>query len=431
MVRTVAEALEYMEDHDVKFIKLQFCDIFGVLKNISIVPSQLPRAFESGIGFDASSIGGFLNVEESDLFLYPDPTTLCLLPWRPQQGKVARLFCDIRRPDGSPFEGDSRGILKRMAKQVAEQGYSLQIGPECEFYLFETDSEGRPLLRPHDNAGYFDVAPHDRGENTRREICLTLEEMGLVVQNSHHACGPGQHQIDFKYAEAVTAADNFITFKAVVKSIARKNGLFASFLPKPLTGCAGSGLHVNLSLQKDGKNIFAGEPGQLLSPQAMHFIGGVMEHVRGFTAITNPLINSYKRFGAGFQAPSEISWSHLNRSYLLRIPAAVGERTRIELRSPDPACNPYLAFALIMAAGFGGLEAQAAAPQPGCEMDGTCPALPASLPEALACMEQDPLVRQVLGSHIVDNYSKTKKAECADYHNTVHPWEIERYFEVI
>ncbi len=351
---TVAEVLQFVEENDVKFIRLQFCDMFGAVKNIAIMADELPRAFEMGVSFDASAVKGFMNMEECDLYLHPDPSTLAVLPWRPQQGRVARFFCDVKRADGENFEGDGRTLLKAAVKRAADKGYVCEIGSECEFYLFELDENGNPTKRPHDRAGYLDVAPLDRGENVRREICLTLESMGIKPESSHHEQGPGQNEVDFRHADALTAADNLVTFKTIVKTMANRNGLYASFLPKPLEDFSGNGLHINLSLLRGGLNLFKIGSNEH-SQEAESFIAGILQRVREITLFLNPLMNSYQRFGL-FEAPKYISWSHQNRSQLVRIPAEGGAAARMELRSPDPSCNPYFALALLIHAGLDGIE---------------------------------------------------------------------------
>ena len=308
----VSEVLKFVEENDVKFIRLAFCDIFGTQKNVAIMPEELPRAFETGISLDASSVRGFFNARETDLFLVPDPGTLSILPWRPSHGRVVRLFCNIRYPDGRIFEGDCRNILRKAAARAASMGYVCKIGSECEFYLFQTDENGDPTMIPQDRAGYCDIAPRDRGENVRREICLTLEQMGIRPENSHHEQGPGQNEIDFKYSDALSAADNLITFKSVVKTIAARNGLYASFMPKPLADKSGSGMHINLSLFKNRKNLF-GTDGSGRSEEAESFMAGILHRVPEITAFLNPLTNSYARFGS-FDAPKYLTWSHQNRS---------------------------------------------------------------------------------------------------------------------
>lgn len=337
------DVLEYIEQEDVKFIRLAFCDIHGNLKNISILPDEVKRAFTTGISFDASAIKGFETAEKSDLFLFPVPSTLTVLPWRPSQGKVVRMFCNIKYPDGTPFNTDCRYILENAVNYAKDNGFSIYFGTEFEFYLFKTDENGNPTKIPFDNAGYFDVAPEDKGENVRREICLTLLEMGMKPECSHHEEGPGQNEIDFKYSDAMTAADNAINFITVVKAAALSNGLFADFSPKPIKDCSGNGLHINMSLKSaDGKDY------------TDHFIAGIMAHIKEMTAFLNPTENSYKRLGEK-KAPKYITWSKENRSQLIRIPAATGEYERIELRSPDPTANPYITFALLIYAGLDGI----------------------------------------------------------------------------
>ena len=359
---TISELMQFIRDNGIQFIRLAFCDIFGVQKNISIMSSQLPQAFERGVSFDASAIAGFANVAESDLFLFPDLETFSLLPWRSSQGCVGRFFCDIRRPDGSPFEGDSRSLLQRTVARAEGMGYTFQFGPECEFYLFQTDEQGRPTRVPHDQAGYFDIAPVDRGEDFRRELCLTLEEMGIQPERSHHEQGPGQNEIDFRCSSPLQAADNLMALRSAVKAIAAQHGLYASFLPKPIANQSGSGLHINLSLHHQGENLFQGFQ-RSASPQAASFLAGVLRRMGEITAFANPLPSSYRRLGL-YEAPSAVTWSCQNRSQLVRVPAAVGEYRRAELRSPDPMANPYLAFALMIEAGLYGIEKQLVLPEP-------------------------------------------------------------------
>ena len=350
------DIMNLVNDEDVEFIRLQFTDMFGSLKNVAITASQLEKALDNKCMFDGSSIEGFVRIEESDMYLYPDLSTLEIFPWRPQQGKVARLICDVYRPSGEPFEGDPRYVLKRAIKEAADMGYIFEVGPECEFFLFHTDENGLPTTVSYEKAGYFDLGPLDLGENARRDMILTLEDMGFVIEASHHEVAPAQHEIDFKYDEALATADNIMTFKLAVKTIAKRHGLHATFMPKPKYGINGSGMHINMSLSKDGKNIFNDPEGNLgLSKEAYYFIGGIMKHMKGMTAITNPLVNSYKRLVPGYEAPVYIAWSATNRSPLIRIPASRGEGTRIELRCPDPSANPYLALAVCLRAGLDGI----------------------------------------------------------------------------
>lgn len=416
---TMDEAARFIEENDVKFIRLAFCDIFGIQKNISIMPAQLLRAFEEGVSFDACAVRGFLHVEESDLFLVPDPATLSVLPWRPSHGRVVRFFCDIRRQDGTPFEGDARHILREAQSRLRRRGYACRIGPECEFYLLRTDENGDPTMTPHDNAGYCDIAPLDRGEDVRREICLTLEEMGIIPESSHHEQGPGQNEIDFRYDEALSAADQLVTFKAVVKAIAARNGLYATFLPKPFPDQSGSGLHVNLSLAKGTHNLFLTGCEPLHSQEAESFTQGILRRTAEITSFLNPLPSSYERF-ACFEAPRYVTWGRGNRSQLVRVPAARGELQRIELRSPDPACNPYLAFALLMEAGMEGVDDALPLETPAGLNLCTAPAeqtshlqrLPSSLTEAIRLTRESDFVRRVLPAALVDKYLSYKEAEC-------------------
>lgn len=430
-------ALRFVEENDIKFIKLQFCDILGELKTISISPKQLSKAFDEGISFDASSIKGFTTIEDSELFLFPDPTTLCVLPWRPQHGKVARLFCDIKTSDGKPFVGDSRYILKSAFERAKNMGYIFKVGAECEFFLFKTDLEGHPTLEPSDKATYFDVAPLDQGENTRREICLTLEEMGFEIESSHHESATGQHEIDFKYDNVIQSADNILAFKTVVKTIAGRNGLFASFMPKPLMNTSGSGMHINMSLFKDGENIFDAKSSNALPKQAQHFIAGILKYINEISAISNPIVNSYKRLISGFEAPRHISWSFKNRSALIRVPSSTTGYNRIELRSPDPTCNPYLTLALLLEAGLDGIQNELplipelylnAYNLSSSELlDLGIKSLPENLSIALNFMKHSDFMKKVLGQHIFDNYLAIKSTEWNIYNQTVHEWEVQNY----
>ncbi|MFI3201397.1 MAG: glutamine synthetase family protein [Eubacteriales bacterium] len=353
MKRTVEEVLEFVEENDVKFIRLAFCDLLGKQKNISITAGELPRAFEEGIRFDAWGIDGFWDGEHSDLLVVPEPDTLCVLPWRPQQSSVVRLYCTIRYPDGTPFICDGRTILQNSIESLKSYGYACQIGTECEFYLLKTDENGHPTKEPLDLGSYFDVAPLDKGENIRREICLCLEEMGLHPETSNHEQGPGQNKIDFKFSDTLTSADNFLTFKNVVSSIAARNGLAASFLPKPFANESGNGLHMHISLVSN--NILAPKSEEQRQKDVDAFIAGIMNRIREITMFLNTTSNSYERLGT-FEAPKYVSWSKQNRAQLISIPASRQERLRFELRSPDPSLNPYIAFALIIAAGMEGIK---------------------------------------------------------------------------
>ena len=344
MKYSAQEVIQYVNEEDVKFIRLAFCDVYGRQKNISIMPGELPRAFEHGITFDASSIEGFSDERYSDLFLHPDPETLAVLPWRPEHGRVVRMFCTITKPNGELYECDTRSILKKAVADAKKAGVEFYFGSELEFYLFKLDEEGNPTKVPYDEAGYMDMAPEDRGENVRREICLDLEQMGILPESSHHEQGPGQNEIDFRYSKPLGAADDAMTFQTVVKTIARRSGLYADFSPKPISGKPGNGLHINMSVRDDDNHI--------LLPQ---MLAGVMKYLKDFTVFLNPVEASYERFGHS-KAPKYISWSSENRSQLIRIPAASGQYRRAELRSPDPMANPYLAYALLIYAGLYGIE---------------------------------------------------------------------------
>ena len=435
---TKEDILRMVKEEDVAFISMQFTDIFGQPKNVAIPTSQLEKALANEIAFDGSSIEGFSRIHESDQYLHPDLDTYTIMPWRPHDRRVARLICDVCNPDGTPFSGDPRGALKRVLKRAADMGYSFNVGPECEFFLFETDERGRPTTITGDGAGYFDLGPVDRGIDTRRKICLTLEEMGFEIEASHHECAAGQHEIDFKYADALRAADNIMTFKLTVKSIAQQDGLHATFMPKPIYGIAGSGMHVNMSLFKDGKNAFFDENGERkLSGEAYSFIAGLLTHIKGITAIANPLINSYKRLVPGYEAPCYLAWSASNRSALVRIPAARGKSTRVELRSPDPSCNPYLTLAVCLAAGLDGIEKGMVPPEEVTENIFAMTMaerqaigvenLPASLYEALNGLREDRLLLETLGDHITTQYFAGKEAECREYGTRVSSWEIDKY----
>ena len=428
-----------VEEEDVEFIRLQFTDIFGTLKNIAITSSQLEKALDNKCMFDGSSVEGFVRIEESDMYLYPDYDTFEIFPWRPQQGKVARLICDVYTPDGKPFEGDPRWILKKTIKEANEMGYRFDVGPECEFFLFASDESGRPTTDSDEQAGYFDLGPNDLGENIRRDMVLTLEDMGFEIEASHHEVAPAQHEIDFKYDEALKTADNIMTFKLTVKTIAKRHGLYATFMPKPKFGISGSGMHINMSLATEaGKNIFADEKGKIgLSDDAYHFIAGIMKHARGMSAITNPLVNSYKRLVPGYEAPVYIAWSAKNRSPLLSLPASRGNGTRVELRNPDPTANPYLVLALCLAAGLDGIKNKIEVPDsvdcniyemtPGERRAAGIENMPADLKEAVDCLVADEFLCSVLGEHITTKYVEAKMKEWENYTTRVSQWEIDEY----
>ena len=392
MLYTEEDVFSYVEQEDVKFIRLAFCDVSGKQKNISIMPQELKRAFSQGISFDASAVSGFGGVEESDLFLFPIPSTLTDLPWRPSRGKVVRMLCQIRYPDGAPFPMDCRALLARAIQDARQAGLSVQIGAEFEFYLFKTDADGNPTTQPFDHAGYMDVAPEDKGENVRREICLTLEHMGIAPESSHHEEGPGQNEIDFRYSDAMTAADNALLFTSVVKAVAVSNGLYADFSPKPIADQAGNGLHINISVRQDqGEHV------------SQFFMAGILEHIREMTAFLNPCDASYRRLGER-KAPRYVTWSPGNRSQLIRIPAAQGEYKRMELRSPDPMVNPHLAYALVIYAGLDGVKRKLLPPEPlnvnlytaDHSVTAGLETLPGSLKEARDIAMESPFIQSVL-----------------------------------
>ena len=429
-----------VEEEDVEFIRLQFTDMFGMLKNVAITAGQLEKALNNRCIFDGSAIEGFVREEETDMYLHPDLDTFTIFPWRPQQGKVARLVCDVYGPDGTPFEGDPRYILKKVLKEAEELGFYFNVGPECEFFLFHTDEEGRPTTKTHEMAGYFDVAPIDLAENVRRDIVLNLEEMGFEIESSHHEIAPAQHEVDFQYEKGLKAADNILTFKMAVKSIAKQHGLHATFMPKPKAGVNGSGMHINMSLEdKLGKNLFADTDDKLgLSRLAYEFMAGILAHIKSMCLLTNPIVNSYKRLIPGYDAPVYIAWSRAtNRGQIVRIPSSRGASTRLELRSPDSAMNPYLALAACLAAGLDGIKNHMELPEPVVQniyaMDEETikergiDHLPETLGEAIDEFEEDVFLRKVLGDHIFYKYLEAKKEEWNVFRSQVTDWEIGEY----
>jgi glutamine synthetase len=414
---TEKEVLRFVEENDVKFIRLAFCDIDGQLKNISITPRELEGAFKNGISFDGRAVKGMATAENTDLLLFPDPSTLKVLPWRPQHGRVIRFYCDIRYVDGRPFEGDTRHILAGVVERAKKMGYTFNIGTECEFYLFKLDDNAHPTYEPLDNAGYFDVSPLDKGENIRREICLTLEEMGIFPESSHHEKGPGQNEIVFKYADALTAADNFITFKTAVKTVSALSGMHASFMPKPLKDYSGNGMHINISMMKNGVNIFDVHDHK---SEAASFTAGVLNHIREMTVFLNPIANSYVRFGA-FDAPKFVTWSPQNRSQLLRVTENRGDRSRMEIRSADTSLSPYLSLALMISAGLDGIEKKSEL-APAVNIDRhqqaaseRAEALPMSLGEAIECAQSSEFIESVLPRRVLEMYLDFKKQEWEEY----------------
>jgi glutamine synthetase len=439
MNSTAGDVLEFVRENDVKFIRLSFCDLFGIQKNISIMADELQSVFKDGASFDAHAICGFRDVTQSDLILFPDPATLAVLPWRPGPGRVVRFFCDIKSPDGSVFSHDGRVILKQVVTRAEKMGYTCKIGAECEFYIFKTNENGEPSGITLDKGGYLDISPLDKGEDIRREICLTLEEMGIKPEASHHEQGPGQNEIDFRFSDALTCADNLQTFKTVVKAVASRNGLFASFMPKPIQNAPGSGMHINLSLSQNGQNIFK-NAGEGHSSVAESFIAGVLAKAPEITLFLNPLANSYERLGK-FEAPKYVSWSHQNRSQLVRIPAAAGEKVRMELRSSDPSLNPYIAFALLIAAGLDGIENNLVLP-PAVDVDlymadkeivENLVTLPETLYEAIKLAENSIFVKNVIGETLLSKYIDIKKIEADDFSaaGDKYGFYMERYFNVI
>lgn len=432
--------LEKVKELKVKFIRLRFTDILGIPKNVEIPTREFKKALEGKIMFDGSSIQGFVRIEESDMYLKPDYSTFTINPWE-EEKDVARITCDIYNPDGSPFEGCPRNNLKRVVEEVKEMGYSTNIGPEVEFFLFFRDENGKATTKTHDQGGYFDLLPIDLGEEARRDMVIALEKLGFEVEASHHEVAPGQHEIDFKYCDALTAADRIMTLKLTSKTIALKHNLHVTFMPKPIFGICGSGMHTHLSLFKNGENIFYDPNGKYrLSQEALYFIGGLLKHAKGFTAITNPLVNSYKRLTPGYEAPVYIAWSERNRSPLVRIPAERGVGTRAELRNPDPSCNPYLAFAVILKAGIDGIKKQIDPGEPVTQNIYTMSQeekkslgienLPSTLNQALDELEKDEVVKSGLTDHILTNYFEAKRKEWETYRIQVHQWELDRYLTI-
>ncbi len=433
------DILKMAKEENVRFIRLQFTDLLGVIKNVEIPLSQLEKALDNKMMFDGSSIEGFVRIEESDMYLQPDLDTWTIFPWSSDDGKVASMVCDIFNPDGTPFAGDPRQILKKVLKEAEELGFSaMNVGPEPEFFLFKLNEMDEPTLDLNDKGGYFDFAPLDLGENCRRDIVLTLEKMGFEIEASHHEVAPGQHEIDFKYANAVQAADQIQMFKLVVKTVARKYGLHATFMPKPLFGVNGSGMHCHQSLFQGNENAFYDESDTLgLSETARQYMAGIIKHARAFAAITNPLVNSYKRLVPGYEAPSYVAWSAKNRSPLIRVPASRGLSTRIELRNPDPAANPYLALAVMLKAGLDGIKNKLQAP-PAVDRniyimdemeleEAGIKSLPASLKEALEELKNDPVICDALGEHALTHFIEAKEIEWDMFRTQVHPWERDQY----
>ncbi len=443
MVQTKEDVLQAIAENDVKFIRTQFTDILGMIKSWAIPAEDLENAFEEGVMFDGSSIDGFTRIEESDMKLMLDPETFRILPWRPSEGAVARIIGDVQLPDGTPFVGDPRYVLKSAIAEAEKMGYTMNMGPELEFFLFKLDEHGNPTTELTDTGGYFDFAPLDKAQDVRREIDYALEHMGFKLEASHHEVAPSQHEIDFRFGDVLGTADNVVTFRYVVRSIAYHKGYYATFMPKPLFGVNGSGMHSNQSLMTaDGKNAFYDpDASNGLSENARYYIGGLLSHIKEFTALTNPLVNSYKRLVPGYEAPIYLTWSDSNRSSLIRIPAARGKGTRVELRCPDPTCNPYLAFAVMLRAGLDGIKNKI---DPGesikrnvfelTEDERTqmgIGALPGNLKEATDEMKQSEFVRSALGDHVFEQYITAKTAEWDNYKARVHQWELDTYLSIV
>ncbi len=432
--------LNKAKELNIKFIRLRFTDILGMPKNVEIPVRELEKALNGEIMFDGSSIQGFVRIEESDMYLKPDYSTFTVNPWE-EEKDVARIICNVYNPNGSPFNGCPRNNLKRVLKEVEEMGYSTNLGPEVEFFLFFRDQEGEATTKTHDRGGYFDLLPVDLGEEARRDMVIALEKLGFEIEASHHEVAPGQHEIDFRYCDALTAADRIMTLKLTGKTIALKHNLHVTFMPKPIFGINGSGMHTHLSLFKDGKNVFYNPDGKYeLSKEALYFIGGLLKHAKGFTAITNPLVNSYKRLTPGYEAPVYIAWSERNRSPLIRVPAARGEGARAELRSPDPSCNPYLAFAVMIKAGIDGIKNNIDPGEPVSQNIYTMSKeekeslgienLPSTLNEALLELDKDEVVKSALTDHILRNYIEAKREEWENYRIRVHQWELDKYLTI-
>lgn len=439
--KTKEDVFNAIETNNVKFIRLQFTDIQGTVKDVEIPATQVEKALNTGISFDGSSIEGMVRIEESDMVLRPDPASFAILPWGRDKGLVARMICDVHLPDGRPFESDPRYVLKKVIRDAEKMGYQLNVGPELEFFLFNKVN-GQATTIPSDHGRYFEFAPAGLAEEIRREIVLTLTNLGFEIEASHHECAFGQHEIDFKYGEALSTADNVVTFRYVTRTIAKTHGLHATFMPKPIVNDSGSGMHVNLSLFKDGKNAFyAPEKDMQISDEARYFVAGIMEHIKAISCIANPLVNSYKRIVPGYEAPVYITWSGANRSSLIRIPSPRGNSTRTELRSPDPSCNPYLTFAAILAAGLDGIQNKKMPPkivdynifdltkeqlkEKGIET------LPETLSDSADHLEKDLFLREKLGAHVHDNILRLARAEWDAYRVQVHQWEIDRYLNAV
>ena len=427
---TREEILQMVEEEDVEFIRLQFTDMFGAIKNIAVTARELPRALNNQCIINAEQIAGMDPEKGSDLYLRPIPDTFAILPWRPQQGKVARMICDPYCPDGTPYKNSPRYILERVAKEAEQEGYTCYIDPECEFFLFHTDDNGMPTTVTHEKAGYLDMSPLDLGENARRDMVLTLEDMGMEVESSHHEAAPAQHEIDFSYGEVRDIADCIMTFKMAVRIVAKRHGLHATFMPKPKTEANGSGMHIQFSLIKNGENVFecSERPGEL-SEDAYYFIGGLLAHSKEMALITNPLVNSYKRLVPGYDAPTELTWTENNQNSLVRIPVTRGEGIRVELRSPDASANPYVVLAVCLAAGLDGIKNKITPTKSSnlAAQDQQAEHLPETLKEAIDYFESSSWVKEVLGEEFCRQYVAAKKNEWLRYTRQVTDWEIAEY----
>ena len=439
---TKQDIIHFVEEEDVEFIRLQFTDMFGNFKNMAVTTSQLEKVLGNECVFNGSAIEGFMSMQEPDIYLYPDLDTFEIFPWRPQQGKVARFICDLYRADGTPFWGDSRHILRKVLQQAGELGYRIKAGPECEFFLFDLSQDGSATTQTKEKGGFFDIGPVDSGENARREMVMTLEEMGFEIEASYHANAPAQHEIDFRHAGALATADNLMTFRMVVRTIARRHGLHATFMPKPKSGVEGSGMHLNFSLHDTGGINLLSDPKEEdgISEVGKYFVAGILEHIGAITAITNPLVNSYKRLVPGYGAPVYIAWSAAaNRTALVRTGLKNGRVNRIELRCPDPCANPYLALAVCIAAGMDGIISKL---QPPKSVDGNIFEMAQSerdglgiknltkdLFSALEALEQDGLLREVLGEELMGNYLAQKREEWKEYRMSVSAWEVAQYID--
>jgi len=444
MSKQIEHVLKTVKDHSINFVRLQFTDIFGVPKNVEIPAGRLRSVLEKGIAFDGSSIEGFMRISESDMYLQPDPSTLAVYPWTMESGdgRTARIICDVLLPNGRPFPGDPRHILKNAIAEAEKLGYTMYAGAEAEFFLFRRAPDGRASLELHDRGSYFDLTPLDRGEEARADIVVALEKMGFEIEAAHHEVAPSQHEIDFRYADVLRTADNIVTLRFVVKTIAMQHGLHATFMPKPIAGINGSGMHTHISLWRGAQNAFYDPQDPYgLSETAKNFLAGIIEHIGAITALANPLVNSYKRLVPGYEAPVNISWARINRSALIRVPASNTPETstRIELRSPDPSCNPYLAYTAILASGLDGIKRKLKAPDPVEENiyeltreqreERGIGSLPASLDEALAALTKDKIVAAALGEHMLEKYLEAKEEELKECRVSVTPWEIQRYLE--